>query len=89
MESVMRSLLPESVRSEDHNAKSQKMVHLLKTPTPEVLQSLGKKAPKQQLIITPFFLVFPLCLSIAREIGSNINIWYFSGIVNIFDNQKT
>jgi primosomal protein N' (replication factor Y) len=52
MESVMRSLLPESVRSEDHNAKSQKMVHLLKTPTPEVLQSLGKKAPKQQLIIT-------------------------------------
>ena len=52
MESVIRSLLPESVRSEDHNAKSQKMVRLLKTPTTEILESLGKKAPKQQLILT-------------------------------------
>lgn len=52
MESVMRSLLPESVRSEEHAAKSQKMVQLIKTPSPEAFQSLGKKAPKQQLILT-------------------------------------
>ncbi len=52
MESVIRSLLPESVRSEDHHAKSQKMVRLLNIPTTEILESLGKKAPKQQLILT-------------------------------------
>ncbi len=52
MESVIRSLLPESVRSEEHSAKSQKFVSLLKTPPPELLESLGKKAPKQQLILT-------------------------------------
>lgn len=52
LESVIRSLLPESVRSEEHQAKSQKMVRLQKTPTTEVLETLGKKAPKQQIILT-------------------------------------
>jgi primosomal protein N' (replication factor Y) (superfamily II helicase) len=52
MESVIRSLLPESVRSEEHSAKSQKMVQLIQEPSSEIFQSLGKKAPKQQLILT-------------------------------------
>ncbi len=52
MESVIRSLLPESVRSEEHQAKSQKMVRLQKTPSADTLESLGKKAPKQQIILT-------------------------------------
>lgn len=51
MESVIRSLLPESVRSEDHNAKVQKVVSLTKIPDEKVLASIGKKAPKQQGIL--------------------------------------
>lgn len=51
MESVIRSLLPEAVRSEDHNAKMQKMVSLATVPNETTLAKLGKKAPKQQGIL--------------------------------------
>ncbi len=51
MESVIRALLPESIRSEEHSAKVQKMVQLMQMPSEEKIQSIGKKAPKQQNIL--------------------------------------
>ena len=51
MESVIRSLLPESVRSEENSAKLQKFVHLVEMPTTEKLASIEKKAPKQYAIL--------------------------------------
>lgn len=47
LESVIRSLLPESVRSEKHQAKTQIALRLRRQPSTEELAQLEKRAPKQ------------------------------------------
>lgn len=51
LETVIRSLLPESVRGEKHHAKTQIGLRLLRSPTPEEQAQLQKRAPKQWQII--------------------------------------
>ena len=51
MESVIRSLLPEAVRSETNSAKSQKLACLIRIPSAEDILAIGKKAPRQQTIL--------------------------------------
>jgi len=51
LESVVRSLVPESVRSEDNSAKTRRIAVLDKEPSSEVLQKLAKKAPRQHIIL--------------------------------------
>ncbi|MFU8892283.1 MAG: primosomal protein N' [Luteolibacter sp.] len=52
IESVVRSLLPESVRTEDHSAKTRRTATLLAPPTEETLARLEKRAPRQHIIVT-------------------------------------
>ncbi|NWK57377.1 primosomal protein N' [Verrucomicrobiaceae bacterium N1E253] len=52
MELVMRALLPEAVRQENHSEKTRKMVHLLETPDEEAMTKLSKRASRQHLILT-------------------------------------
>jgi len=52
IESVVRSLLPESVRTEDHSAKTRRTATLLAPPDPETLARLEKRAPRQHIIVT-------------------------------------
>jgi len=51
LESVVRSLVPESVRSEDNSAKTRRIAVLDKEPSSEVLEKLAKKAPRQHIIL--------------------------------------
>ena len=51
IESVIRALLPEAVRTEDNSAKVRKTVVLEKDPAPEVLAKITKRAPKQAAIL--------------------------------------
>jgi primosomal protein N' (replication factor Y) len=52
IESVIRSLLPESVRTEDHSAKTRRTATLLAAPDAETLARLEKRAPRQHVIVT-------------------------------------
>ncbi|MGB6222592.1 DEAD/DEAH box helicase, partial [Haloferula sp.] len=52
MESVVRALLPEAVRTEENSAKSRKSVVLEGTPDEETLANLEKRAPKQHTILS-------------------------------------
>ena len=52
IESVIRSLLPESVRTEDHSAKTRRVATLLAAPDEETLARLEKRAPRQHVIVT-------------------------------------
>lgn len=52
IESVVRVLLPEAVRTEDKSAKTRKAVVLEKKPDPDELAALDKRAPKQATILT-------------------------------------
>lgn len=52
IESVVRSLIPESVRTEDHSAKTRRTATLLAEPDAETLARLGKRAPRQHVIVT-------------------------------------
>ncbi|MBM3863592.1 MAG: primosomal protein N' [Verrucomicrobia bacterium] len=52
IETVVRSLLPEAVRTEDHSAKSRRVAVLTDTPAPDVLERLRKRAPRQHAILT-------------------------------------
>jgi primosomal protein N' (replication factor Y) (superfamily II helicase) len=52
IESVIRSLLPEVIRSEENSAKKVKFVMLTKNPTTDIIENLKKKAPKQFAILT-------------------------------------
>lgn len=52
LESVIRSLIPESVRSEENSAKTRRIAVLDSEPTVEVLEKLAKKAPRQHVILT-------------------------------------
>ncbi len=88
MESVIRSLLPESVRSEEHQAKSQKIVRLSKIPTADILESFGKKAPKQQLILTRLLQQDDqkiLLAELGKGAGASVKSLEKSGFVEIAD----
>ncbi|MCW1884585.1 primosomal protein N' [Luteolibacter flavescens] len=52
IESVIRALLPEAVRTEDNSAKVRKTVVLDHEPSPETLAKLQKRAPKQAAILS-------------------------------------
>ncbi|MCW1923027.1 primosomal protein N' [Luteolibacter arcticus] len=52
IESVIRALLPEAVRTEDNSAKVRKTVVLDSEPSPEILAKLQKRAPKQAAILS-------------------------------------
>lgn len=52
LESVVRSLIPESVRSEENSAKTRRIAVLDTEPSAEVLEKLAKKAPRQHVILT-------------------------------------
>ncbi len=52
IESVIRVLLPEAVRTEDKSAKTRKAVVLEREPDAETLAQLEKRAPKQATIIS-------------------------------------
>ncbi len=51
MESVMRALLPEAVRTDAHSAKTQKVVVLAKKPKKHEIDELARKAPRQASIL--------------------------------------
>ncbi len=52
VESVIRSILPQAVRTEDNSAKTQRIARLAQEILPADLQKLEKRAPKQHLILT-------------------------------------
>ncbi|GAA5481716.1 replication restart helicase PriA [Haloferula sargassicola] len=52
IESVIRVLVPEAVRTEDKSAKTRKAVHLPQPPSAEELNQLAKRAPKQHAILS-------------------------------------
>lgn len=52
IESVIRALLPEAVRTEGNSAKMRKTVVLESPPDDETLAKLAKRAPKQHLILS-------------------------------------
>jgi primosomal protein N' (replication factor Y) len=52
IESVIRALLPEAVRTEDNSAKVRKTVILERDPPPDILAKLQKRAPKQAAILS-------------------------------------
>ena len=52
IESVIRSVLPEGVRSEGNSAKTQRVAILETAPDPELLAKLAKRAPRQFTILS-------------------------------------
>ena len=52
MESVVRSILPESVRTEENSAKSRLVAVLDSEPPAETLAKIARKAPRQHAILT-------------------------------------
>ena len=52
MESVIRSVLPEGVRSEENSAKTRRIAVLEIAPDPAVLAKLEKRAPRQFTILS-------------------------------------
>ncbi len=52
IESVIRSLLPEAVRSEENSAKTRRIAVLDAAPDPAVLEKLLKRAPRQHAVLS-------------------------------------
>ena len=52
IETVIRALLPEAVRSEDNSAKTRRLAVLEAAPQPEVLERLARRAPRQHAILS-------------------------------------
>ncbi|MES2997229.1 MAG: primosomal protein N' [Verrucomicrobiota bacterium] len=52
IEGVIRSLLPEAVRGEEHSAKTRRISVLVSPPDEETLARLSKRAPKQHAVIS-------------------------------------
>ena len=52
METVVRSLLPESVRVEENSAKTRRVAVLDAKPAAEVMERLAKRAPRQHVVMT-------------------------------------
>jgi primosomal protein N' (replication factor Y) len=51
IETVIRSLLPESVRQEENSAKTRRAALLDAAPAAEVMEKLAKRAPRQHAIL--------------------------------------
>jgi len=51
IESVIRALLPEAVRSEENSAKTRRLAVLVAEPDAAVLEKLAKRAPRQHAIM--------------------------------------
>ena len=51
IESVIRSILPEAVRTEDNSAKTRRIATAAENPDPAELEKLAKRAPKQHAIL--------------------------------------
>ncbi len=51
IESVIRSVLPEGVRSEENSAKTRRVAVLAEVPTEEIFTKLEKRAPRQFAIL--------------------------------------
>ena len=52
IESVIRSVLPESVRTEENSAKTRRVAVLVAAPEETVLEKLAKRAPRQHAIVS-------------------------------------
>ena len=52
IETVIRSLLPESVRLEDNSAKTRRVAVLDAGPDPALLEKLARRAPRQHAVLT-------------------------------------
>lgn len=52
IESVIRSILPEAVRTEGNSAKTRRIATATENPDLEAIAKLEKRAPKQHLILT-------------------------------------
>ena len=52
LESVIRSLLPEAVRSEENSAKTRRLAVLAAAPPAAELEKLAKRAPRQHAVIS-------------------------------------
>ncbi len=52
IETVIRSLLPESVRSEENSAKTRRIAVLDAAPKVDMLEKLAKRAPRQHAILS-------------------------------------
>ena len=52
IESVIRSILPEAVRTEDNSHKTRRIATAIETIDPSELEKLEKRAPKQFIILT-------------------------------------
>jgi len=52
IETVIRALLPEAVRSEENSAKTRRIVVLDTAPDPAVMAKLAKRAPRQHAILS-------------------------------------
>lgn len=52
IETVIRSLLPEAVRSEENSAKTRRIAVLEAAPDPVVFEKLVRRAPKQHAILS-------------------------------------
>jgi primosomal protein N' (replication factor Y) (superfamily II helicase) len=53
IETVIRSLLPEAVRSEENSAKTRRVAVLDAAPDPAAMEKLAKRAPRQHAILAP------------------------------------
>jgi len=62
IESVIRSILPEAVRSEDNSAKTRRIATALLQPDPSDMAKLAKRAPKQHIILTMLLAAENRCL---------------------------
>lgn len=51
IESVIRSILPESVRTEDHSAKTRRIAALVREPDAAEWEKLAKRAPRQHAVL--------------------------------------
>ncbi len=51
METVMRALLPEAVRTEDHGAKTRRLATLAADPPADELARLATRAPRQHALV--------------------------------------
>ena len=51
IESVIRSILPEAVRTEDNSAKTRRIATASENIAPEELEKLEKRAPKQHAVL--------------------------------------
>ena len=68
IESVIRSVLPEGVRSEENSAKTRRVAVLDGAPDAEVLEKLAKRAPRQFAILSLLAAAPDLRLPVA-ELG--------------------